>query len=107
PLRERYGGIIGGVARQSWGEIYFPVAVGLLFYFSKGDSLLYAVPILILSFADALSALIGTRHGRLRFSTDDGQKSIEGSATFFVVAFLGTFITLLMFAHMEGWQAVL
>jgi phytol kinase len=107
PLRERYGGIIGGVARQSWGEIYFPVAVGLLFYFSKGDPLLYGVPILILTFADALSALIGTRHGRLRFSTDDGQKSIEGSATFFVVAFLGTLIPLLMFAHMEGWQAVL
>lgn len=107
PLRERYGGIIGGVERQSWGEIYFPVAVGLLFYFSRGDPLLYGVPILILTFADALSALIGTRHGRIRFGTDDGQKTVEGSATFFIVAFLGTLMPLLMFAQMGHWQAVL
>lgn len=107
PLRERYGGVIGGVARQSLGEIYFPVAVGLLFYFSKGDPLLYGVPILILTFADALSALIGARHGRIRYSTDDGQKSVEGSATFFIVAFLGTWIPLLLLTQTGRWPLVL
>jgi len=107
PLRERYGGVVGDVARQSLGEIYFPLAVGLLFYSSKGDPLLYGVPMLILTFADALSALIGVWHGRIRYTTDDGQKSVEGSATFFTVAFLSTWIPLAVVARTGHWEIVL
>ncbi len=104
PLRARYGGVIGGVARQSHGELCFPLAVGLLFYFSGGHPLFFCVPMLILTFADALSALIGSRYGRLRYATDDGQKSVEGSLTFFLVAFLSTLVPLNLFTRVDHMQ---
>ncbi len=87
-LQQLLGGVIDGVARQSIGEIYFPVAVGSLFLLSGGDPLLYSTPLLILALADAAAALIGKRYGRLRYATVDGEKSIEGSVAFLIVAFL-------------------
>jgi phytol kinase len=42
----------------------------------------------MLSFADALSAIIGKRFGRHKFEAVEGRKSIEGSLAFFAVAFI-------------------
>ncbi len=97
-LRQLFGGVIDGVARQSIGEIYFPLAVGSLFLLSGGDPLTYCTPLLILALADTAAALIGERYGRLRYATVDGEKSIEGSIAFLIVAFFCTQIMILVLA---------
>ena len=96
-LQGHLGGVIDGVARESLGEIYFPLAVGLVFLLSRGHASLFCIPILILTLADTVAALIGMRYGRLRYATVEGSKSIEGSFAFFAVAFLSTHIPLLLF----------
>src|SRR5262249_49757421 len=106
-LRGSLGSVIGGVERASWGEVYFPVGGALVFFLSRHAPdvspvqriLLYCIPILCLTLADALAALIGLRFGRLRYPTVEGHKSAEGSLTFFGVALCGTYFPLV------GWQA--
>ena len=97
PLQRLFGGVIDGVARQSMGEIYFPLAVGLVFVLSAGDPITFCIPMLILALADASAALIGKRYGTLRYATADGEKSVEGSIAFLIVALLSTQIPLLLF----------
>ena len=63
-LRTRYGGVANRVDRTTLGEIYFPVSVALLFWLTRGATpLLFVIPILMLTFADATCALVGSRYG--------------------------------------------
>jgi phytol kinase len=97
PLRERLGGVVHAVARESSGELYFPVAIALVFTLAAGVPVLYAVPVLLLTLADATAALIGVRYGTLKLATlDGGFKSVEGAVAFFTVAFLCTHVSLLL-----------
>lgn len=107
PLRHRLGDVIHGVARASVGEIYFPLAVALLFLLSAGDALLFCIPMLILTLADAVAALIGVRYGLVHYTTAEGEKSVEGSTAFFTVAFLSTHIPLLLFTNTGRAEALL
>ena len=95
-LRRGVGTVMGGVGRESWGEIYFPIAVVLLFVLSGDDWLLYVVPILMLALADAVAALVGIRYGQLQYLTSDGIKSIEGSLAFFMVVFFSAHLPILL-----------
>jgi phytol kinase len=106
-LKEQLGGVIDGVARESWGEIYFPLAVALLFILARGDALLYGIPLLILTLADAVAAWIGVIYGQHRYRTDDGRKSAEGSVAFFLTAFLSTHIPLLLFTQTGRAESLL
>lgn len=106
PLQQLLGGVIDGVARQSMGEIYFPVAVGLVFLLSAGDPITFCIPMLILALADAGAALIGQRYGTLRYAAGDGEKSLEGSAAFLIIAFLSTQIPLLLFTSTGRAESV-
>jgi phytol kinase len=96
PLKQRFGSVLGGVERQSLGEIYFSLSVALIFWFSEGDSLLFCIPILILTLADAIAAIVGIRYGRFRYITTGGYKSAEGSTAFFMLAFFSTHVPLLV-----------
>lgn len=87
-VRRRLGGALNGIGRASYGDLWFLAAIGLVFVLSDGRTLLYVVPILVLTFADAAAALVGVAFGRLRYSTVGGSKSLEGSAAFLGVAFL-------------------
>lgn len=98
-LRDRFGTLISGVERQSLGDLYFPIAAVSLFVLSHGDAVLFVIPILTLTLADAVAAIIGLRYGRLYFATTEGTKSLEGSAAFFMIAFLATHIPLLLFTN--------
>ncbi|HEY5792124.1 MAG TPA: hypothetical protein VIS74_02425 [Chthoniobacterales bacterium] len=106
-LREKYGAVLGGVKRTSLGEIYFPIAIALTFWLAEGDRLLFVIPVLILTFADAVGALVGIRYGLSRYRTDEGQKSAEGSLAFFTVAFLTAHIPLLLFTTIGRSETLL
>ena len=97
PLRRAIGGVLHEVDRESSGEICFPVGVFAVFYLAAGNAVLYCIPILLLTVADALAALIGVRYGKSAFTTyAGGTKSVEGCVAFFVAAFFCTHVTLLL-----------
>ena len=106
PLRQQFGGIINGVERSSLGEIYFPLAVGVLFLLAE-DRLLYVIPLLTLTLADAVAALVGTRYGTIRYQTSEGSKSAQGSLAFFTVAFLSALFPLLLMGDTGRAESVL
>ncbi len=82
----RIGAALHEVERSSLGELWFPVAVALVWWLSAGDPARYSLPVLILAWADAAAAMVGVRFGSRRYSTDDGCKSWEGSLAFLMTA---------------------
>ena len=97
-LKDSLGTILYSVNRESLGEVFFVISVFTIFYLSKGDKILYSIPILILTFADSIAALIGKNYAKknLAEETEDA-KSLEGSFMFFMVAFMATHVPLLLF----------
>ncbi len=102
PLRTGLGRVLGAIERFSLGELCFPVSVCTLYLACRDDILLFSVPILILTFADAGAALVGIRYGSLHYRTLDGVKTIEGSAAFFLLAFLSAYLPILLWAGEGG-----
>lgn len=106
-LRSRVGGVLCGVERHSLGEIYFPIAVAAVFLLAGGNVLLYVIPVLTLTLADSVGALIGVRYGYAHYRTDEGFKSAEGSIAFFTAAFLSCHIPLLLFSDTGRAESLL
>jgi phytol kinase len=96
PLKQGLGKVLHSVARSSGGEIYLPLSVAILFPLAAGNVLLFVIPVLILTFADAAAALAGGRYGLTHYRGAGGEKSAEGSVAFFMVAFLSAHIPLLL-----------
>jgi phytol kinase len=93
-IKSKFGGVVGGVARGSGGDLYFPLSALLLYWITDGDLILFGVPILILTVADALAAVIGVFYGRTKLVGAD--KTVEGSLAFFLAAFFATHVPLLL-----------
>src|SRR5439155_15300388 len=99
----------------SLGEVYFPIAVAVLFvlYLQEPPEprarrlVLYCVPVLLLTLADALAALVGITYGRLKYPTADGSKSFEGSIAFFTCAFFCVHVPLLLFTDTKRAETLL
>ncbi len=106
-LRTSVGCVVTGVSRSTLGEVYFPIAVAILFLLYKFEPhedpachlQLYCIPILLLTLADAMAALIGVRYGQSHYATSDGRKSVEGSLAFFLVGFFCAHVPLLLFTN--------
>ena len=92
------GPAIHGVSRASLGEMYFVLGACVVFVLSMGDALLFCIPMLVLTLADAAAALIGTRFGRHPYAFNRGRKTLEGSAAFFVVALACVYLPLSWYA---------
>lgn len=82
------GSVLHDVQRDSFGEIYLVLAVALVFFRSADASVVFVLPVLIITLSDTASALVGTTYGRKRFTVQDGTKSLEGVVAFFVVTCL-------------------
>ncbi len=90
--------VLHAVRRPSYGEIYLSLSVGLLFFRSQGQAVLYVLPILILTLSDAAAALVGSAYGKRRYLIADGVKSLEGTLACFVVTWLVAMIALMLMA---------
>jgi len=103
-LKESVGTVVASVDRVSLGDLYFPLAVVILFLlYLREDNprpelrlVLYLVPVLLLTVADASAALVGLRYGHWRYATADGFKSAEGSGAFFMCAFFSVHVPVLL-----------
>lgn len=95
------------VGRKSYGAVYFPAAVYLLFLLSHDQPVLYTVPVLVMTVSDTMAALIGGRYGSIRFEVEESTKSLEGSTVFFFVTFLCVHLSLLLMTGIERLDSVL
>ncbi|MBN2683745.1 MAG: hypothetical protein JXR40_00565 [Pontiellaceae bacterium] len=87
---------LAAVGRKSIGSLLFPIAVLFLFVVSNEKTWLYIASLLVLVLADTAAALAGTRFGRLHYETFPGQqKTVEGTAVFFLVSFIALYLSLL------------
>jgi phytol kinase len=96
-LRQTLGETIYGVRRSWLGGGLFLVSIIGLFFFAKDSYVLYAGPLLLVTFADAFAAIAGSKYGKKYYSIFGGNKSTEGTVTFFVTGFL-VIVILLTFA---------
>ncbi len=94
------------VQRRTSGAYYYPLAVLGLYVLSGGDPVLYAVPLAIMAVADTGAALVGQRVGAVTYRVLDGERTLEGSVTFFGLAFTLTLAGLTL-AGRPGWPEVL
>ncbi|MCP4317894.1 MAG: hypothetical protein GY789_18195 [Hyphomicrobiales bacterium] len=103
------GAALHGVERTSWGDLMLVAAVGTLYFFSDQGNVpvLYILPLAVLTLADAAAALAGSSYGRMRYTVEDGQKSIEGSAIFFMVTWILAMISLLLLSDIPRVNVVL
>ena len=105
-LRARFGGVTNRVERTTLGELYFPLSVALLAWLTHGEHpLLYVVPLLMLTFADATCALVGKRYGLTKYH--GAPKSFEGSIAFFIVAFFCVHVPLLVWSSVGRVESLL
>jgi phytol kinase len=105
--KSHFGNVLHAIERTSFGEFFFPISVVLLFILSRGQPLLFCIPMLILTFGDATAALIGVRYGLNRYNAEDGAKSLEGSLAFFAVVYFCVHIPLLLFTSISQIHCVL
>lgn len=93
-LKNFLGNSIYSIGRKSYGELCFPVAIGILYTLAEDNKLLYLLPLMIVTFADSLAALAGLYYGRRRYQSPDGRKTIEGSLVMFLVSIGCAFVAL-------------
>jgi len=106
-IRGRLSGVIDDVGRESWGEIYFPASVTLLYQLAHGSKLLYSVPLVVLTLADTVAALTGTEYGKHEYSATGAKKSIEGSIAFFCAAFFSINVALVVLSDVGRIETLL
>lgn len=106
-FHQQLGSVTDSVGRSSWGEVYFPLSVAIVFTLSQGNLIYYLIPMLLLTLGDAVAALIGVSYGLHTYSTSEGRKSAEGSIAFFTVAFLSTHIPLLLLTNTGRAESLL
>lgn len=105
-LRLGVGSVLHGVMRLSYGEVLFGPAVAVVFQLARGDAYLHAVPIAVLTIADALGGLAGTRWGRQKYGCGDGSKTVLGSSVFLVAALLCTVLPLVLGGRTDWGHAL-
>lgn len=82
---------IHDVHRLTWGEIFFPVSIGLCALLSSGGNAawIFAAAMLHLGLADGLAAVVGTLFGRKsRYKILGHTKSRPGTITFWLCSFM-------------------
>lgn len=103
------GKALHGVERKSWGDVMLVAAIGTLYFFSGQAStpVLYILPLAVLTLSDAAAAVAGSSYGRLHYAIEDGQKSLEGSAVFFLVTLILAMICLLLLSDISRGGVIL
>lgn len=85
-LRRHFGSVLHGCERRSMGETFFAAGVAALLLLAGDDRLLFAIPMLILSLADAAAAIAGRLIQSPPLPGFMRGKSAAGSIAFFVTA---------------------
>jgi phytol kinase len=88
PLKTSIGSSLFSVERISIGDLLFPISVAWLFSLAEGKFTLYTIALLLLTLADTMGALAGSKYGKKIYHSFACKKSIEGSLAFLATAFV-------------------
>ena len=99
-LRERFGACLHGAKRDSFGEIYFALALAALLLLTPERPLLYVIPLLILTLADSAAAIAGRLMPIGKLQGLAAGKTVVGCVAFVAVAFITTALSLLTFTEL-------
>ena len=105
-LRNGVGRSLYEVNRSSLGELLFALSIIILFWLSRGDIVLYVIPLSTLTISDALASIVGIYYGRKRYEVVGGIKSWEGTIAFFSITFLILVLLLYVLSDLS-WPVVL
>lgn len=105
-LRRRFGSVLHDAGRESAGELYFAVAIAGLLLISSGHSLLFTIPVLILTLADALAAVVGRAWPIGALDGPARGKTVSGSAAFLATAWFVTWPLLAAYTSLDGATVV-
>ncbi|WP_159587358.1 diacylglycerol/polyprenol kinase family protein [Chelativorans xinjiangense] len=105
--RSGLGSTLHSVERHSYGDILLALAVGIVFFFSHGNPVLYVLPIAVVTLSDAAAAMTGVLYGSRFLSVETGTKSFEGSAMFFLVTWIVAMVLLLLMTDIARPNVVL
>jgi phytol kinase len=103
-LRKYFGSVLHDCDRNSMGELYYAVSVAGLILVTRESPLLYVIPILILSLADAAAAVCGRLIPSQKLTGCLRGKSVAGCSAFFVVAATTCIVTLGFYTELPVWQ---
>lgn len=87
-LRRHFGTVLHDVKRESHGEIYFAISIGGLLLLTQNEPMLFVIPILILTLADAFAAIVGKVFPIGPLAGMASGKTAAGCSAFFIVAFV-------------------
>ncbi len=106
-LRQHFGSVLHGVKRESLGEIYFALSIGGLLLLTQNEPILFVIPILILTLADAFAAIVGKVFPFGSLAGIARGKTAAGCTAFFVIAFVASFWTLVALADLQTTHALM
>ena len=106
-LKARFGCVLHGAGRVSWGELWFAVSIALLLLSPWSHPVLYVAPLLILTLSDALAAIVGRAWPRGHWPAPLEGKTLSGSAAFLGSAFAITFLTMVLGTDLGAGRIVL
>lgn len=98
---------VHGVERKSYGGIYYPIAIYLIFLMASNRPVIYFTSILVMTISDTLAALVGGKYGAIKFDVEGDLKSLEGSIVFLFVTFLCIHLPLLLVTDIARIDSVL
>jgi phytol kinase len=95
---------INNIDRVSRGSISYPLAVYVCFYtYTFFDNyIFFYLPVLVLAVADPMAALWGRKYPRGRYIIFHEQKTVVGSAAFFVSALIVSFFLFTSFSNFQA-----
>jgi len=103
-LQKYFGSVLHDCERQSMGEVYFAVSIAGLLLVTGSDPLLYVIPVLILSLADAAAAIFGRLIPSQALTGFLRGKTVAGCSAFFVVAAAICGGLLTFYTGLPAWQ---
>lgn len=98
---------VHGVGRVSYGGLYYPIAIYLIFFLASQAPVIYSISILVMAVSDTMAALVGGKYGIFKFDVEGNIKSLEGSIAFLFVTFLCVHLPLLLFTTIGKVEGVL
>lgn len=97
---------IHDVKRKTWGELCFPLGIGISALIAPAP-IVFTAAILHLSLADGLAAVVGKKYGIIhRYSVRNYTKTLAGTLVFFVISLLIVTGTLLISGAVITWPLV-
>ncbi len=95
---------INSIGRRSWGTFYYALSITLLvaFFWTQQLPQFAVLGILVMTWGDALAALVGQRWGRWHYvAIGDVHKTVEGSL---VMAGVSTLVSLVVLSMSQGFS---